>query len=55
MWVSTSPYQLGKFICYNLKKALNGDEENKIDSLNIDADPFLFSDDYKKFEEKERK
>ncbi len=50
MWVSTSPYQIGKFICYDLKKALSGDEDNKIDSLSVDADPFLYTDDYKKFE-----
>lgn len=50
MWVSASPYQLGKFICYDLKNALRGEVNNKIDSLNVDADPFLFTDDYKKFE-----
>lgn len=50
MWVSTNPYQLGKFICYDLKRALAGDENNKIDSLAILPDSFLLSPDYKKYE-----
>ncbi len=50
MWISTSPYQLGKFICYDLNKALTGNADNKIDSLTIDADPFLYTDNYKKYE-----
>jgi len=46
VWVSTSPWQLGEFICYDLKKvfALKGmkkDQEINESSLTIAPDPFL--------------
>ena len=55
MWVSTSPWQLGKYVCYDLNKVFikvkslqSGqllDEENDI----ITADPFLNSSGYNDF------
>ncbi len=56
MWISTNPYQLGNFICYDLDEvfALAGKRDlNKklyIDSLTIGADPFLSTKDYADFE-----
>ncbi len=52
MWVSTQPFQLGKFICYDLNKVfaakrIQGDIA--VDSLEIPSDPFLFSDKYRDF------
>jgi hypothetical protein len=47
VWVSTSPFQLGEYICYDLNKAF-ADSANytsivTIDSLTIKEDPFLDS------------
>ena len=55
VWVSTSPWQLGQFVAYDLKKifALKGLSENRelIDStLTIAPDPFLLSTEYSNFE-----
>ena len=51
MWVSSSPYQLGTFVCYDLEKAFEGKGNRlSLDSLNIVEDPFLHSNDYKKYE-----
>ncbi|SEI73093.1 Acyl-coenzyme A:6-aminopenicillanic acid acyl-transferase [Dyadobacter koreensis] len=51
VWVSTPPYQLGKFICYDLNDVFSHKETfHAIDSLAIKADTFLLSGDYKKFE-----
>lgn len=52
VWVSTSPWQLGQFVCYDLKKvfALSGmkkDQEIIDSSLTIAADTFLRSKSYK--------
>jgi hypothetical protein len=54
VWVSTSPWQLGQFVCYDLKKvfALRGMKKDQeiIDSANtIAADTFLKSNAYKNF------
>jgi isopenicillin-N N-acyltransferase-like protein len=54
VWVSTSPWQLGEYVAYDLKKvfALRGMKQDKeiIDSgLTIAPDPFLLTDDYKNF------
>jgi isopenicillin-N N-acyltransferase like protein len=51
MWVSTPPYQLGAFICYDLKTAFTDSKMlAPVDSLEIKADSFVNSDDYRKFE-----
>jgi predicted choloylglycine hydrolase len=51
MWISTPPYQLGEFIYYNLNDVFSHNGTFKpVDSLKIRPDPFLASNDYKKFE-----
>ncbi|MCE6992546.1 C45 family peptidase [Dyadobacter sp. CY323] len=51
MWISTPPYQLGAFICYDLAEVFSGKKQfGAVDSLQIDADPFLESAGYKKFQ-----
>jgi len=51
IWISTPPYQLGAFICYDLNDVFSHKENfHAIDSLAIRADTFLLSQDYKKFE-----
>lgn len=63
-WISTNPYQLGKYVCYDLNTvfdsfpAMTENKEIYIDSLTIPADSFLFTDDYqnfKKFKKTENK
>ncbi len=55
VWVSTNPFQLGQFICYDLNKvfaespALKEKRELYEKPLNIPADSFLFSKEYKEF------
>jgi isopenicillin-N N-acyltransferase like protein len=54
VWVSASPWQLGQYVAYDLHKvfALKGMKENKEiseTSLNIPADSFMLSSDYKNF------
>ncbi len=54
MWVSTQPFQLGKFVCYDLNKvfadnANAGKADFTVDTLMIPADKFLFSDKYNDF------
>ncbi|MGE0088721.1 MAG: C45 family autoproteolytic acyltransferase/hydrolase [Bacteroidales bacterium] len=55
VWVSTSPFQLGEFVCYDLKKVFENAESIKSiqvineENLTIPADSFLFSNDYQKF------
>lgn len=56
VWVSTSPWQLGKFVAYDLNKvfALKGmkkDQEIADTSLTIAADSFLLTPAYKKFQD----
>ncbi len=55
VWVSTSPWQLGEYVAYDLNKifALHGLKENKEiadSSLTIAPDSFLFSPMFKNFE-----
>ena len=55
VWVSTSPWQLGQYVAYDLSKifALKGMKENKEiadSSLTIAADSFLLTPAYKNFE-----
>jgi isopenicillin-N N-acyltransferase like protein len=54
VWVSTSPYQLGEFVAYDLKKVfgLRGMKQNQEiceSQLNIAADTFALSKQYKNF------
>ncbi len=55
LWVSTSPYQLGTYLCYNMdsifekKAGIKQPQIIYIDSLSIVADTFLFSKGYKNF------
>ncbi|WP_229217127.1 C45 family autoproteolytic acyltransferase/hydolase [Dyadobacter luteus] len=51
IWVSTPPYQLGVFICYDLNNVFgNAKTFHAIDSLTVESDPFLNTADYKKYE-----
>jgi isopenicillin-N N-acyltransferase like protein len=55
MWISTSPFQMGKFVCYDLskifgKKHLQPEDQITIDSLTIAADPFLNTDIFRELE-----
>src|SRR5690606_3421679 len=54
MWVSTAPYQLGEFVCYDLNEIFNsgidGIRTLGKDSKNIPEDTFMYSEDFKKYE-----
>ncbi len=55
-WVTANPYQLGEFVCYDLKKVfaeapnLKDNRELKEIGLTIPADTFLFSFQWKDFQ-----
>lgn len=50
MWVSANPFQLGAFVCYDLKKVFSDSlKDIRTDSLMIDADSFLKTKNYQKF------
>ncbi len=55
VWVSTAPFQLGAYVCYNLDSVfsvfpkLNEIEELAIDSLEIDEDEFVDSKSFEDF------
>ncbi len=55
VWISTNPFQLGKYICYDLNKvfaeapSLKEKKELYEKQLNIPVDSFLYSQSYKKF------
>jgi isopenicillin-N N-acyltransferase-like protein len=54
VWVSTSPWQLGQFICYDLNKVfglagMRKDHEISDSSLTIAADSLLFSPQFSNF------
>lgn len=51
LWVSANPFQLGKFLCYDLNHIFSNPtpENTVIDSLVIEEDSFLVSDDYSMF------
>ena len=51
IWISTPPYQLGEFIGYDLNDVFSHTATfGLIDSLTIKKDPFLNTEDFKKFE-----
>jgi tetratricopeptide (TPR) repeat protein len=59
VWVSTAPWQLGEFVCYDLEKVflmkgMNTNNEIADSSLNIPADTFLFTRNYEHFLEYRR-
>ena len=53
LWISTNPFQLGEFVCYDLKEVFgeNGKRATgvNVDSLTVGADTFLGSESYRKF------
>jgi len=55
VWVSTSPFQLGKYVCYDLNKVfreapgMSVNREIQDSAKNIPADSFLYSKGYKSF------
>jgi isopenicillin-N N-acyltransferase-like protein len=53
LWISTNPFQLGEFLCYDLNEVFHGpssiESTIRIDSLNIPADDFLASKSYTGF------
>ena len=56
VWVSTSPWQLGEFVAYDLNKVftlkgMKKDQEIADTSLTIAADSFLLTPAYKKFQD----
>ena len=56
VWVSTSPWQLGKYVAYDLRKifAMHGmqqDDELYDSALTVPADSFLLTKDFQSFEQ----
>lgn len=53
VWISTAPWQLGKFVCYDLNKVFaykpSKNEEIHESPLTIPADSFLLTPAYKKY------
>jgi isopenicillin-N N-acyltransferase-like protein len=54
VWVSTSPWQLGTYVCYDLKKifgmhGLKHDSTVADNGRNIPADSFLYTQEYRDF------
>lgn len=54
VWVSSNPYQLGEFVCYDLNEIFSGkqpDETLKAKAeLNIARDPFADSEDFNNYQ-----
>jgi tetratricopeptide (TPR) repeat protein len=56
VWVSSNPYQLGEFVCYDLNTIFNNHNFNidkstlQKEELSISKDPFLDSEAYKNYE-----
>ncbi|MCU7617227.1 C45 family peptidase [Chryseobacterium sp. PBS4-4] len=59
VWVSSNPYQLGEFVCYDLneifsdKRLANGEFSKS--KLNIAKDPFVDSPEFKDYEDYKKK
>lgn len=56
VWVSSNPYQMGEFVCYDLNKVFKNRDKNPSlisvseESLNIPKDEFLETDIYRNYE-----
>lgn len=54
VWVSSNPYQLGEFTAYDLNKVFNDTKKGtsfSSPSLNIEKDPFQYTEAYTDYEE----
>ena len=55
VWVSSNPYQLGEFVCYDLNKIFSDERlktgEFATSNLNIAKDSFVNSQEFKNYEE----
>ncbi|TDE31729.1 acyl-CoA--6-aminopenicillanic acid acyl-transferase [Flavobacterium ranwuense] len=56
VWVSSNPYQMGEFVCYDLNKIFKNRHSKDFivsleqENLNIPKDPFLETKEYKNYE-----
>ncbi|CEJ71870.1 Acyl-coenzyme A:6-aminopenicillanic acid acyl-transferase [Chryseobacterium oranimense G311] len=54
VWVSSNPYQLGEFVCYDLNEIFSGKQAEESlqakTALNIARDPFADSEEYHHYE-----
>ncbi|WP_261513106.1 C45 family autoproteolytic acyltransferase/hydolase [Chryseobacterium paludis] len=54
VWVSSNPYQLGEFVCYDLNKIFSKDRlvsgELAASQFNIAKDPFVDSEEFENYE-----
>ena len=55
VWVSSNPYQLGEFVCYNLNKIFSNERlksgELASSEFNIAKDPFVDSEEFENYEQ----
>ncbi|WP_170149047.1 C45 family autoproteolytic acyltransferase/hydolase [Chryseobacterium defluvii] len=55
VWVSSNPYQLGEFVCYDLNEIFSGESLQKRElaksQMNIAEDPFVHSREFKNYEQ----
>ncbi|WP_307453408.1 MULTISPECIES: C45 family peptidase [Chryseobacterium] len=54
VWVSSNPYQLGEFVCYDLNKIFSGKSKEggfSVPGMTIAEDPFVRTSDFKKYQE----
>lgn len=51
MWVSSSCYQLGTLVCYDVNQVFTMNGIYRLDSFNISPDSFLYTNDYTKYED----